>query len=285
MHSEHTTSGIHRSPISTTQIKAPTTSALKTQINLPHYFRTISHNPRQLLRMRPGTGAGALQAHGGLVLDVGAQHLGRPAVLGLDVDVREVEVVAGRRAAAVDRRRHVVPARARDVLPADVADGEVGGVAVLHVRPMPDRQRDGPPVQIRRAAGQVDPRLPVPVEHGLPKPPQRDVPPADPPRRLAPRVRRVHDLPDVVRPRAEDDGAVLAALGEGGQDLRGVVDGRAGLEGVAAVRAGRRGGEAGPRRVEAQFGVVHVVRTESTTVRPRDGEGGVGVGEGRDDAC
>lgn len=81
--------------------------------------------------MRPRTRARTLQAHAGLVPDVGAQHLCGAAVLGLNVDVGEVEAVARRRRAAVDARRDVVPARARDVLPADVGDGEARGVAVV----------------------------------------------------------------------------------------------------------------------------------------------------------
>ena len=93
--------------------------------------RQRSDIPLQLLRLRPGTRPSALQARAGLVLDIRAQHLGGPAVLGLDVDAREMEPVTRGRRAAVDRRRHVVPARARDVFPADVADGQAGGVAVL----------------------------------------------------------------------------------------------------------------------------------------------------------
>ncbi len=81
--------------------------------------------------MRPGARPRARQARAGLVLDVGAQDLCGAAVLGLDVDAREVEAVARRRRAAVDAHRHVVPARARHVLPAHVADGQARGVAVL----------------------------------------------------------------------------------------------------------------------------------------------------------
>ena len=93
--------------------------------------RQGSDIPLQLLRLRPGTRPRTLQARTGLVLDIRAQHLGGSTVLGLDVDAREMEPVARRRRAAVDRRRHIVPACARDVFPADVADGQAGGVAVL----------------------------------------------------------------------------------------------------------------------------------------------------------
>lgn len=93
--------------------------------------KELLYVPVQLLWLGTRAGPGASDAHGVLVLDVGAQNLGGAAVLGLDIDVLEVEAVAGGRSAAVDGHRHVVPARARDVLPGDVRDPEAGRVAVV----------------------------------------------------------------------------------------------------------------------------------------------------------
>ncbi len=92
---------------------------------------TNSHIPRQLLRMRPWTRPRARQPHASLVLYIRAQHLCAPPILGLDVDPREMEPVTWRGRAAVDPRGDIVPACAGDVFPADVGDGEAGGVAVL----------------------------------------------------------------------------------------------------------------------------------------------------------
>ena len=70
-----------------------------------------------------------LQAHACLILDIGAQNLGRAALFGLDVDVIEFEVFALSILRAVHARRNIISASARNVLPSNVLDRDSAVVA------------------------------------------------------------------------------------------------------------------------------------------------------------
>ena len=84
-----------------------------------------------MLRPVSGAVAGTVQTHSSLVLDIGAEDLGGTAGLGGDLDVLELEVLAGRRCRAVHARGNVVATGAFDVDPADVLDGNARAVTIL----------------------------------------------------------------------------------------------------------------------------------------------------------
>ncbi len=130
--------------------------------------------------------------------------------------------------------------------PGDAVDEDVGAV--------PDGEADGPALAVAAVAVLVHPDLAVAVEEGPAVAAERDVGAAELPRRVQARVldrqrvgdpvlqvvgaphppavdvdrhvvqvRRLHHLPDVVRPLLEDDRAVRGALPERAEDLRRVV--------------------------------------------------------------
>lgn len=172
-----------------------------------------------------------------------------PAVKAIRVDGRPLR--AGLRGHVEVRHGHVLAVRDKGVpelglAPVDAVDEHVGAA--------PDGQRDGPALHVAAVPVLVDPHLAVAVKHRLAVAPHGDVGAAEQPGGDEAGVgdghgvrgpvgdvvgapqegavdgdvavlegRCVHDLPDVVGPLGEHDGAVLAALREGAQDLRRVV--------------------------------------------------------------